>query len=209
MTGRQAGRPRCGLPALAGAVVLTAGLMLAACGSEGPEPVMAGEPPDADESGVAPADVSPGERTPRQDRTPGQDRTPREDTVTFTPLLAETYTGVNEPLRQVVRDTDRWHDLWARVVAPVEPKPTAPAIDFDRGMVVIAALGTRSSGGYAVVVEELRRREERLEVVIVERVPGPTCPVTMALTAPLVAVVLPTSDTPTSFIERVETYNCP
>jgi hypothetical protein len=119
-------------------------------------------------------------------------------------------TGLREPARQLVRDRAAWESLWRTLHGPIDPTPPLPAIDFSREMLVVAALGSRPSGGYAVDVGvPVQQSDGALEAVVVETVPGDGCPVTLAMTTP--AVVLRTSLLPGALrtVERQAQGTCP
>lgn len=197
MTGRVTAEGRSGLRLAAGALALAVALLSAACGEEDPETQAVDEGEGTDEPRGAATPTPPGE-------TPALG----DEAVAFTLLFAEAYTGVEEPRRAVVRDPGEWREVWSQVVAGREPKPDPPAVNFDRDMVVIVALGVRPTGGNGVKVVEVRRNEDTLDVVVMEHLPGLTCPVTMALTAPVIAVTIPATDAAVAFSERTATTEC-
>jgi hypothetical protein len=51
------------------------------------------------------------------------------------------------------------------------PKPTAPQIDFRHRAVLLAAVGPRSSTGYAVEVVRVTERRGRIDALLRERTP--------------------------------------
>lgn len=124
------------------------------------------------------------------------------------PVFSEYYSGIDEPDRQVIRDWEAWKALWGEVTRNRAPKPDPPAIDFSGDMVIVAAMGRRSTGGYSISIDEIRRSEGRLFAVVTEVSPGSGCMTTQAFTAPVTAVRIPWSDEPVTFVERKETQDC-
>jgi hypothetical protein len=116
-------------------------------------------------------------------------------------------SGFLQRERRVIRTGTDWQAAWQTLVKNSEPKPAAPAVDFTRDMVVLAAMGTRSSGGYSI---QLRAFESSLAVFaeVVETSPGPTCMVTAALTQPVTLLLVPARAGDVKFIERSETRSC-
>ena len=116
-------------------------------------------------------------------------------------------SGINEPARLVVRDAATWADTWARIWQAQTPAPPLPAADFTREMLVVAAAGTRSAGGYAIVIESAYRDGDALHVVV--RTDSPTgCLGIAAITAPVdVARVARTQDQ-VRFEEKTVTRPC-
>ena len=64
----------------------------------------------------------------------------------------------------------------------------APAFD---GSVVIAKMGTKSTGGYSYALHEIKEHESYIEVQIENRQPAADSIVTQALTNPYIIVLLP------------------
>jgi hypothetical protein len=132
-----------------------------------------------------------------------------DTTVPFRSLLDEELSGIDEPLRRGIREPEEWQALWGRIHEIRNPPPDPPPVDLTRDMIVVVGLGTRTSGGHGVEVREIRRREDGLEVTLVEHTPGRDCPVAAMLTAPVIAVLVPDTSAPVSFVSSTETQECP
>lgn len=124
------------------------------------------------------------------------------------PLLDESYGDLDEEAREVVRTPELWADAWQRLHEGVSPVPERPAVDFERSMVVVAAMGSRPSGGYDIEVEGVHRQGETLYVVVQETSPGERCGVTLAITAPTTAVRVPRVSGDVHFVEKETTHDC-
>ncbi len=118
-------------------------------------------------------------------------------------------SGIQEPARQAVRDAAAWREAWSRLTARAGPPGAAPEVDFAREMVLVAALGQRRSGGYAIRIESVRAEGGELVASVVESSPGPRCGVTMALTAPADAVVVTRTSLPIRWTARQVVTDCP
>ena len=117
-------------------------------------------------------------------------------------------SGLRDSLRTIIRDRAAFAELWARMYAPYGERPAVPEIDFDREMIVVAALGTRSSGGYAIYLDSAATAGDAL-VVHVRRVrPGSTCGVTGALTEPVDLARAPRDARPVRFVEHSTVHQC-
>ncbi len=117
-------------------------------------------------------------------------------------------TGIEEPRRTIVRTEAQWRELWGELAARVIPPSEPPAVDFDRRMVIVAAMGRRPTGGYSISIEEVRATADSLHVSVVETSPGPGCLTTQALTAPVAAVSVERHPGAPVFLEREETRDC-
>ena len=128
--------------------------------------------------------------------------------VTIEVLVAESYSGITDSRRLVIRDAATWQAVWKEIVGARTPAPQPPGVDFDQNMVILAAMGQRGTGGYAIRIDEVAVEDGQLNVVVRETAPGPGCMTIQALTAPVTAVRVTRSEEPVSFIERAETFDC-
>src|SRR5215211_7596813 len=82
---------------------------------------------------------------------------PRVANVPIVRLRSEPYsfaynTGLVQPVRLVVRDTDTWRSTWSRIYERHSPVPPLPEVDFSKEAIIVAALGQRGSGGYSIIL---------------------------------------------------------
>ena len=126
------------------------------------------------------------------------------------PTAYSTYSGITDSLRALIRDSVAWRALWQRVNRPFIPEPTLPQVDFHRDMVVVAALGARSTGGYDVVIEGADQDAAAggIEVAVRRTAPAAGCPVAAVVTQPVDLAKIPASDQPVRFRERSITIPC-
>ena len=123
--------------------------------------------------------------------------------------IEETYTGIDEELRTLVRTQQEWEDLWSRLAANRIPRPAPPPVNFSEEVVVVAAMGTRPTGGHAIRIDSVRYEKDTLWVDVTSVIPGPTCMTTQALTAPVAAVAVERRPNVTGrFIDREEILDC-
>lgn len=113
-----------------------------------------------------------------------------EGEIAFEPILQQNASGLGEPLREVIRDEARWAELWSRIHEPVSPAPPPPPVDFSRQMLIVAAAGTRATGGYGIAVRSITLRDGSVEVGVVETCPPRGAMVIMVLTQPVEVVRL-------------------
>jgi hypothetical protein len=119
------------------------------------------------------------------------------------------YSGITQRRRVVVQDAATWTQLWNEATAQVQPRPAVPQVDFSRESIVVASMGTRTTGGYAIEIVSAYDNGSRRSVVVREVSPPHTCGITQALTAPVVAVRLPYHSGTVEFIETSQTRACP
>jgi len=127
----------------------------------------------------------------------------RPDSSSYT--LASTLEAAEQ---FVVRDPESWRALWARVHGRSRPAPPLPAMDFEREMVAVAALGRQRSGGYSVRIERAYREGSTTIIVVRQEQPGRGCIVPSSLTYPVDLARLPFNPGPVTFRIDVVTQDC-
>lgn len=126
----------------------------------------------------------------------------------FDSVYASEQSGIDSPMRTLVRTPGEWASVWASVTGHVSPTPPGPEVDFDRFMLVAVGLGRRPSGGYAARITGIESTPARLTVTVEEVEPGPGCIETMALTAPVIVVRVERVDARVSFREIRRERSC-
>jgi hypothetical protein len=124
------------------------------------------------------------------------------------PIAFETNSGLGDSLHLVVRDTSSWRRIWQRIHQPFIPQPALPAIDFARDMVVVAAMGTRPSGGYNVVIEGAGEDSSGVEVFVRQSSPAAGCPLSAAFTQPVDVAKIPARPDSVRFSDRRVVIPC-
>jgi|SRR6185503_5787474 len=117
-------------------------------------------------------------------------------------------SGISTRERTLVRTRATWEALWPQIVGSLRPIPPVPAVDFATKTVIVASMGTRSSGGYVISVDDVRQARGDAWITITERSPGSGCGTTAAITTPIAAVVVPRFDGTATYVERTTSVNC-
>jgi hypothetical protein len=118
-------------------------------------------------------------------------------------------SGLDQPGQIVVRDSATWVRLWPEIGRNHSPAAPLPAVDFSREMLVIASMGSRSSGGYAIWVENATVANDTLRIALREQSPGPRCGTPAMLTAPVALARMERTDLPITFMTTRGTSHCP
>lgn len=141
---------------------------------------------------------------------PPADRPTNAIPVTAEPIPIDgTYSGLDEPLREVVRSEAEWRDLWARLATGRIPRPEPPPVDFSQRVVVVAAMGARPTGGHAIRIDRVSYASDTLWVELTSVSPGAGCITTQALSAPVAAVAVERrGEVSARFLDREETQDC-
>ena len=130
------------------------------------------------------------EPTPSADDVPpaSQSPAPAAGAVPTEPLASLFNSGYEDSTRQVIRGDAEWAAAWERMHAGTSPQPSLPAVDFAGSLVLVAALGTRPSGGFAIAIDSVVRSGDALVAHVTSTAPGQSCGTTAALTQPVAAV---------------------
>jgi hypothetical protein len=124
-------------------------------------------------------------------------------------LLETRHSGVEQPLRAVIRSEAEWRQL-RETLTGAQAGTTLRSIDFRREMIIIAALGEQFETGRTVTFGGIQRVSGEIIAEVVQVLPDPRCESVEIRTTPFVAVTVPRADVPVRFIERsVVLDGCP
>jgi hypothetical protein len=118
-------------------------------------------------------------------------------------------SGLTDPANIVVHNEGQWRALWDRISAPSGPPKPAPSVDFNRQMLLVAAMGTRPTGGYTIRIERVEDLGPELVAHVLRTSLGPRCGATAALTEPVDIAVIGRSAKPVRWSLRDELSHCP
>ena len=108
-------------------------------------------------------------------------------------------------LRLVIKSHEEFSDSWKRLTSQIPPAngapPPPPEVDFSKEMVVIAAMGSRPTSGYWIIIDGACEVDGKVEV-FVSNVEDASCAGSLqVLTYPADAVRIPRTDLPIIFRE--------
>ena len=107
-----------------------------------------------------------------------------------------------------IRDQPSWQELWSQMTRNTSPAPPVPTVDFAKDMVLLAATGTRPTGGYAIAITDGTQSSSGITVNVTIRSPGASCIVTQALTSPVDIATTPRSEGNVAFNVKRAEQNC-
>lgn len=141
-----------------------------------------------------------------EERPAGEPAAP--ESLAFEPLHQDFYSGLEDRRRAVLRTEAEWRELWNEIAGRQVPPPEPLEVDFELRMVIVAAMGSRPTGGHAIAIESVRAEGDRIVVGVVETSPGAGCMTTQAFTAPVVAVTVEKRPGDAVFVERAVSEPC-
>ncbi len=119
------------------------------------------------------------------------------------------FSGYPEATTRVVRDRDAWQSAWNEIHRNLMPVPPLPDVDFSAEMIVLAAMGTRPSSGYDIVLTGASETNAVVTVEAEARSPGPKCVTLTVLTSPLDVARIPKRPASVVFHTTSITVLCP
>lgn len=120
--------------------------------------------------------------------------------VSFRTLAQGGSSGITQATNRVIKTQGDWEKLWQRHQGNVDPAAKVPVVDFDKEMVLAAALGQKRTGGFAIKIVRVESTATGLKVFLAQRTPGPGSLVIQALTAPFHFVAVPKKDGKAEFV---------
>jgi PrcB C-terminal len=124
------------------------------------------------------------------------------------------YGGLAQPEYRVLKSRGEWEELWrelqrqtSREQGQTSPKPL-PDIDFQQNVLIIAAMGTRPTGGYSLEISSVVETPQRIVVTVAEQSPGAKCITTQAVTHPIAIVTTAQTRKPFEFEFVRTTQQC-
>jgi protease stability complex PrcB-like protein len=108
------------------------------------------------------------------------------------------------------RDSASLRRGWQQLFPAISSRPALPGIDFTTTRVIFIAAGSRPTGGYRFDLVGSTIRRDSAIVTLTLFTPPAGCGVTQELTAPAMAIALPTLPGPYRIItrERRDTVRC-
>ena len=123
---------------------------------------------------------------------------------------AAVHSGPREETFRAVRSQTEWSTLWRTLSTNLPgPKSDAPYVDFRQFTMLVAALGTRPSGAYAVKIQDAVDDSTVIEVYVLEvRPTGPDCTATSDIAYPISIALIPRTDRRVEFELRAANLDC-
>lgn len=125
-----------------------------------------------------------------------------------TTIYSSNQSGFSGPAELVLRDQESLERAMHEARHDVLVEDTDISVDFDQHMVILVALGTRSTGGHGISIDEVERRGDGAVVRYTVRSPAPNCMTIQVITSPVEAVSIPRVEGSVSFERREVVEPC-
>jgi hypothetical protein len=110
----------------------------------------------------------------------------KDESVSFTTIDKGTISGFTVPLQMFISSQKEWVEIWTTRQGSATPKRGHPAVDFDRDVVIVAALGTKDSGGYSLEITRIVRTKDDIQIFIRRAAPPDGAKAATVSTSPFV-----------------------
>ncbi|MCK6526295.1 protease complex subunit PrcB family protein [Myxococcota bacterium] len=122
--------------------------------------------------------------------------------VDVVPVVETQQSGVGAEARRVIGSPAEWESFWKEHAAGRLPPEPPPQVDFERRVVLVAAMGQRRSGGFGIEIAGVEPTPGGgLEVRVATRVPPEGAVTAAVMASPLVAVSVPRPTGPVRWVE--------
>jgi len=109
------------------------------------------------------------------------------------------FSGIRAPLNTVVTNEIQWTEVWGKHSVNEKQVEAAPKIDFNKESVILAAMGEKRTGGYAIEVFAVEDSAASYVVRVRTKAPKPGGFQLQALSAPFHIVAVPKISKPVHF----------
>jgi len=116
-------------------------------------------------------------------------------------LAKGVFSGVKEARQEVIKEAAQWEKLWKQHGLSANSAQKIPAVDFSKEMVIVATMGVKRTGGYAIEIAGAEVSGQSLKISVKQSSPPPGALTIQALTAPFHFVAAPKSDLKPEFVE--------
>lgn len=125
--------------------------------------------------------------------------------ATFADAASDAYPGET---MVVIRDQAAWQAAWDRITRNRIPPANLPPVDFSSRIVLLAASGTKPTGGYSIAIVQATEDNGAITVEVTPISPGANCVVPQLVTSPVDIGTIPQTSVPITFNITRKTQNC-
>jgi PrcB C-terminal len=117
-----------------------------------------------------------------------------QETIPFQILLQDTHGGYTESKFTVIVDNESLTEVYNLLNKSRSPKLKTPVINFEKEMVIALFLGEKNSGGYAITVEQVLNKNNKVSVFYKATSPKLGDMVTSVMTQPFTIIKMPKTE---------------
>ncbi len=88
--------------------------------------------------------------------------------IPFQTLHATPFSAIEAKRGEVISDPNRWSAVWSEIHQGRTPQPPLPPADFERELVILAAMGSAPDSCWRIEVKSVTLASRELEVAVEE-----------------------------------------
>lgn len=111
-----------------------------------------------------------------------------KEKLSFEVIREGSYSAITDKREVIIYNESEYQALMNDVYKNLDQKPNIPSVDFKKNSLVAVFIGSRTSGGFEVKIDNVTDGSDYLTVNVTETTPGKNCAVTDAITSPYVIV---------------------
>ena len=127
-------------------------------------------------------------------------------------ILIELHSGNNgdfkEETTQVISNNTEFEQVWKQAYANFMIKDEMPEVDFEKNVVLLVAMGEKTSGGHTIKITHLTEVNNNSIANVIATSPGKGCMTTESITYPFQIVQIEKTNKPIEFKVEKKVIDC-
>lgn len=127
-------------------------------------------------------------------------------------IIIELHSGNNggfkEETNQVITNKAEFEKIWKQAYANYMIKEETPEVDFEKNVVLLVAMGEKSSGGHTIKITNATETSNNTIVNVLSTSPGKGCMTTESITYPFQIVQIEKPNKPIEFKIEKKVIDC-
>ncbi|MDF1673226.1 MAG: protease complex subunit PrcB family protein [Vicingaceae bacterium] len=130
--------------------------------------------------------------------------------VVFTPIELKSGNngGFKTKTNLVISTQEEFLKIWNQAFANYMNKETAPEVDFEKNIILLVALGEKTSGGYTIKVDNVIETKDNTVVNVLYTSPGKGCMTTESITYPFQIIQIEKPNKAILFSKKNIVFGC-
>lgn len=126
------------------------------------------------------------------------------DSLAFRVIDENSQSGFQTGMEKFISSEKDWVAIWQERQGNVKTKVPHPRIDFDRHVVVVAAMGMKKTTGYSIEITRVVKTKDDIRIFLRKTVPAEDTFPAVRVTSPFVIARMEKPDRPVVFIDEAK-----
>lgn len=124
------------------------------------------------------------------------------DAIPFRVIEENNMSGFSTGMEKFISSEKDWVAIWMERQGNLAAKRLHPEIDFDRDVVIVAALGRKNTGGYSVDITRVIRTKDDIRIYLKKTAPPADAKLPAVVTSPFIFARMKKPDRPVVFLDE-------